>query len=241
MSIFRITALIIGLTILLTLAGCAKFPSTPPTTGKQLVLTMKVRGRINIDPDPLNPGLRHHYFIAIDNDGTHDTGPWAAIFPPYGGNGWVTSFDPIHSTGLTSFVQYDDMNRGGYVYNILPGSYFLNTTAPQTPIRSEITEGGSKLIVTIDFNQIDTAAIPADQIQQLDINFITTNMLPVSNQLFEDREWDALGSSGQDYMPINTTTNGFFEDSGDVESHTVIDPDLDIIYVKAEVQTVASR
>lgn len=233
MNKLRFTASIVAAALLLTLVGCAKFPSTPGTTGKQLVLTLKVRGRIS-------PTDQTHYFIAIDNDGNPNTGPLAAIFPPYGGNGWVTSNDAVNSIGLTSFLQYDASNPGGYIRGIRPGQFFLVTTFPLPPIRSEILDGGSTLRVVIDFSQIATVAIPAADIKQLDINFITTNMLTVSDQPIFGRIWDGLGPSGQNYVTVDTTQDRIY--SGDnADGPAVTDPDLEIVYWSIETQTVSSR
>lgn len=231
--------MIIGLAILSTLTGCAKFPAGPATTGKQLVLTLKVRGRIN-PTDSTDPSVRRHYFIAIDNDGDPNTGPWAAVFPPYGGNGWVTSNDAQHSIGLTSFVQYDSSNTEGYIYGVLPGSYFLNVSSPQPPIRAELLEGGSTLRVIVDFSQIATTAIPVDSIRQLDVNFITTNALPLSGEFDAGRIWDGLGPSGQNYVNVDTTNNRLYYDYN-ADGPPVNDPDLDIVYWSVEVQTVSSQ
>lgn len=222
-----------------TLTGCAKFPTGAVTTGKQLVLTLKVRGKIN-PIDSTSPNTRRHYFIAIDNDNNPNTGPWAAIFPPYGGNGWVTSQDANHSIGLTSFVQYDASNTEGYIYGVLPGSFFLNVTAPQTPIRAELLDGGSTLRVVIDFSQIATAAIPADQIKQLDINFITTNAMPLTGEFVAGRIWDGLGPSGKNYVTVDTTNDRLYYDYN-ADGPAVSDPDLEIVYWSVEVQTVSSR
>ena len=180
------TILLIAAAVLSTLNGCAKFPTGPTTTGKQLVVTLKVRGRIN-PLDPAEPNIQRHYFVAIDNDNDPNTGPLAALYPPYGGTGWVTSQNAAQSVGLTSFVQYDAANPQGYIYGVLPGSFFLNRTAPQPPIGYEMLDGGSSLRFVIDFSQIATATIPADQIKQLNINFITTNALPNGNDLVESR------------------------------------------------------
>ena len=225
--------------ILSTLTGCAKSPSGPTTTGKQLVLTLKVRGRIN-PTDATDLSVRRHYFIAIDNDGDHNTGPWAAVFPPYGGNGWVTSQNAQQSIGLTSFVQYDSSNTEGYIYGVLPGSFFLNVSSPQPPIRAELLESGSTIRVTMDLSQVATTAIPTASIKQLDVNFITTNALPLSGEFVAGRIWDGLGPSGQNYVTIDTTTNQlYYGDNAD--GPTVTDPDLDIVYWSVEVQTVTSR
>lgn len=240
MSIARLPILIAAVLITVTFAGCARFPDTAPTTGKQLVLTIRVRGRIT-PVDTADPSIRHYYFIAIDNDGDQNTGPWAVAGPPFGGNGWLTSRDAEHSIGATSFIQYDSANPDGYVYSILPGSNFLNTSSPQLPIRTELLDGGSTLRFTIDFSQIATTAIPADQIRQLDINFMTTNELAVNpNGLYERREWDSLGPSGQDYVTIDTTLDRTYYDDN-LESHLVADSDIAIISWSAQVQTVSSR
>lgn len=226
--------MLVGLAILFTLAGCAKFPSTAPTTGKQLVLTLKVRGRINVS-DP-----NYHYFIAIDNDGDPNTGPWAAVVPPYGGNGWVTSQDAAHSKGLTSFIQYDASNTEGYIYGVLPGSYFLNVSSPQPPITAQLLDGGATLQVVVDLSQVATSSIPVDSIKQLDINFITTNALPVNGDYVAGRIWDGLGPSGQNYVDVDTTTDRLYYGYNS-DGPGVSDPDLDISYWSVEVQTVQSR
>ncbi len=155
------------------------------------MLTLTVRGTIS-PTDPTDPTIQRHYFIAIDNQNNPNIGPWAAIYPPYGGNGWVTSSDAQNSVGLTSYVQYDSNNPNCYVYNILPGSYFLNTTAPQLPISSQIINGGSTLQVTIDFSQIATAAIPVAQIKQTQRQFYP-HQLPSRRQ--SNRDGANLGRS----------------------------------------------
>ncbi|MHB9038551.1 MAG: hypothetical protein ACYC64_18010 [Armatimonadota bacterium] len=242
MNTLRIAASIIGITILSTLTGCAKFPTTAPTTGKQLVITLKVRGRVST-VDPTSPGFARHYFIAIDNDADSNTGPLAALYPPYGGTGWVTSQNAAQSIGLTSFIEFDSDNPQGYIYGVLPGSFFLNRTSPQPPIRTELLDGGSAVRFTIDFSQIATSSIPSDLIQELNINFITTNALPTSgSQYISGREIDGLGPAGQDYVTIPTTTDRIFSDDDiDAPNLTVTDADLDIISWQVEVQTVSSR
>lgn len=241
MNITRIALFTIGSAIAFTLSGCAKFPTTAPTTGKQLVVTLKVRGVVR-PTDPADPGNSRYYFIAIDNDGDSNTGPFAALYPPYGGTGWVTSRDASRSVGMTSFVEYDANNPQGYIYGVLPGSFFLNRTPPQPPIRYEILDGGSTIRFVVDFSQIATTAIPADNIRELDINFITTNRLPNSQEIVESRQIDGLGPSGQDYATIDTTTDRTYSDDDvDASNFTLTDPDLDIVSWTISVQTVSSR
>jgi len=240
MSRTRTSAILVLAALSSTLAGCAKFPTTAPITGKQLVLTFKVRGQISL-VDAANPAIRHYYFVAIDNDNDQYTGPWAVAFPPYGGNGWVTSRDATKSVGVTSFLEYDAANPGGYIYSFIPGSYFLQYTNPQPPIRYELLDGGTTLRFIIDFSQIATDTIPADQIRELDINFITTNELAVNpSQLYPGREFDGLGPTGQDYVTVDTTTDRLYTGQ-DADTATPTDADLDIVYWSVQVQTVASR
>lgn len=242
MNKFRIIALITSTIIILyTLPGCSKYPTTPVTTGRQLVITLKVRGQISTT-ESVYPGLVHHYFVAIDNDNNTSTGPLAAFYSPYGGTGWVTSQDAAHSVGMTSFIEYDADNPIGYAYGVLSGSYFLNRTSPQPLVNVELLDS-STIRFTIDFSQIATTAILAEDITQLDINFITTNALPTSaGQIVNGREIDGLGPAGQDYITISTTTDQTYS-GDDTDSSNLVpsDPDLDIISWQVEVQTVASR
>jgi len=219
-------------------SGCARYPSTPPQTGRQLVLTVRVAGTIN-PIDDIDPGRQRYYFIAIDNDGDENTGPWA--LETYGSNGWVTSEFADQGLGMTSFVEYSVAYQDtGIVYAVRTENWPLSIHSPQLPIRTEILDGGSTLRFIIDFSQIETATILADQIEQLDINFITTDNLALNLQDYlAGREWDGLGPSGKSYVTVDTTSDTFLEgDNGD--GHLVSDPDLDIIYWSIEVQTVSS-
>jgi hypothetical protein len=232
----RKTLTILAILAAVLITGCAKYPTTAARSGKQLVITMKVAGRISTT-DSTDPTIRRYYFIAIDNDANTMTGPWAVVVPPFGGNGWVTSADASRSIGLTSYVSYDPLSPQGYVYDVLPGSFFLNTTSPQSPVRWEIVDGGSSIRVTIDFEQLATSSIKAADIHQLDINFITTNQLALNpDYTYPEREWDSLGSSGQDYVSIDTTsdrTYGSTDDTGDAT-----DPDLDIVFWQVQIQAI---
>lgn len=246
MTSLRTTTFLIAVASIITLTGCARFPDTLPTTGKQLVVTMQVRGRIN-PLDPNQPNVLRHYFVAIDSDAQESTGPVAVYAPPYGGTGWVTTNTPPASPGgqlqgLTSFLRYDAANPQGSIYGIIPGSSFLNVTPPQPPIRYEILQGGSAIRFVIDFSQIETAAIPAGDITQLNVNFITANALPVSNVFVESRQTDGLGASGQDFVTIDTSQDRIYSGQDyDALNLTPTDPDLDITSWQIEVQTVSSR
>ncbi|MDH7602465.1 MAG: hypothetical protein QHI38_10010 [Armatimonadota bacterium] len=236
----RASSSVLYLWLVVFCSGCARFPDSPPATGKQIVLTLKVRGKVTLT-DPVNPSTRHYYFIAIDNDNDQYTGPWAVAFPPYGGNGWVTSRDADRSLGATSFIEYSAANPAGYIYAFVPGSFLLQYTNPQPPVRLDILEGGSTLRVTIDLRQVATSSIPAERISELDINFITTNELAINpNQTYPNRQFDGLGPSGQDYVTIDTTVDKIYQGQ-DEDLVSPTDPDLDIVYWSVEVQTVSSR
>jgi hypothetical protein len=232
-----IFVVLIFLTVLLM--GCARFPAGPVKTGKQLVITLKVAGRFQ-PIDDADPYYKRYYFIAIDNDNNQFTGPWAVVAPPFGGNGWVTSAQASKSIGVTSFAEYDAANPETNIYKFIPGSFFLNTTPPSAPIRFEQLDGGSTIRITIDLSQVETTSIPSGKINQLDVNFITTNQLAVNPAYsYPARKWDSIGLSGQDYITIDTTSNRIY--SGDDPAGDVNDSDLDIIYWQIEVQQVRSR
>lgn len=241
MKTLKITSLIIGSALLSTLLGCAKFPATKGTSGKQLVVTLKVRGTIS-PVDSQSANVLRHYFIAFDNENNPNVGPLAALYPPYGGTGWVTSQNAQNSVGLTSFIQYDAANPQGLLYGVLPGSFFLNRTQPQPPINYEVIEGGSTIKFIVDLSQLATASIAVDEITQINVNFITTNSLPNANELDPTRQIDGLGPSGQDYVTIDTTTDRIFQGTDtDAPNLAPSDPDLDIVAWTIEVQTVSSR
>lgn len=227
-----------AIVLILFVLGCARFPDTAPTTGRQLVLTLTVRGRIS--PIDNITGKQRYYFFAIDNDNDPTTYPEAWTDPTRGGNGWVTSDRAAESIGLTSYVQYDPTTPDGLVMRVLPGSNFLNTGSPQLPLRVELLDGGTTLSVTLDFSQIATDAIPADKITQLNINFITTDSLSRSGD--PNRQTDGLGPTGRDAVSISTVTDGLRPPIYDeADFPPVTDPDIDIVRATIEVHTVSSR
>lgn len=225
---------LIYLLLAMALSGCAKNPESGVVSGKLLVATLRVAGRIS-PIDTADPSVRRYYFVAIDVDNDQNTGPWAVVGPPYGGNGWVTSADPVNNVGLTSYFVMSPEDPNGNVYGILPGSYFLGTTAPRPPIRCEIIESGAAMQVIIDLGQLATPTTSAENIRQLNINFITTNQLAVNpSYQYPYREWDSLGIGGQDYISIDTDQSTTW--SGEDERGDVSDPDLDIINWSVEIQ-----
>ncbi len=224
--------------IILLLAGCAKYPDTaapvPAGADKLLVVTFRMRGVVE-PTDPADPAVARYYFVAIDNDGDDQTGPIAVYGPPYGGNGWVTSDRANESLGMTSFIRYDAANPQGNVYEVLPGTQLTGFSAPSPVLRYEILEGGRTLRFTIDFSQIATTAIPAANIDELDINIITTNELPTGGAISLSRETDGIGPTGSDFVTVNTElTNQLYYDN-DTDAIAVTDENLDIEYWSIEV------
>jgi len=184
---------------------------------------MKVAGRINPS---------YYYFVAFNTGPDILRGPVPVIAPPWG-NGWGTGT-------ITFFVRYA---QGGYrIFRIVPGTDNLgivDTGSP--PIRFDPPgAGGNTLRFTVDLAQIAAPEIPADQIQSLTVNFITTDQVPEDPNFLGPKYYDALGETGSDFLTISTAANRLYsnsefqrESAGDVLSG---DADLDIVDWSIEVR-----
>ncbi len=218
--------------LLLLPAGCAKSPSngsTSPVSGPQLIITMTVAGTIN-------PNYYYYILFNVNNtpgpSGTSVTGPVPVVATPYG-NGYAAG-------AYTNYVEY---NSG------LPGGTNFNYFAPiaNTNLLQSVTLGQSYLIQpqvqgnTLTFQlplaYLTTSTVTADQINSLQINFIATNIVPVTGQNITTAKYvDALYPPQQyanDYVNLiirnvggtllaNTFTNigsGVNEGPGDVEQY----------------------
>jgi hypothetical protein len=237
-------ALVTGAMLIILLSvGCAKFPSNGvPQTGKRLIVTMTVNGQINPN---------YHYYIAfytlaLDPAAQLSQGPVPVVSGPGWGNGWGTSATPS-SQGMQTYVVYDANQPQGYgVYQIAKDTNLLGKTYVGPPI-SYVTPpaGSNKLQFTLDLSQlaIPTFLTTTDEvnslIDQINVNFITTNIVP-SSTAFDGsgRFYDGLGLTGNTFEPIyikstqsNSNTKTHVEDAGDVPL-----PDLDIIDWSIEIQ-----
>jgi hypothetical protein len=210
------------LLVTLALAGCARFPEVPvQPSGRQLVITMTVAGRINPS---------YFYFVAFNTGPDTTRGPLPVVGPPWG-NGWGTGT-------ITHFVRYAE---GGYrVFRIVPGTNNLGIIDTGSPPITYVEPGpgGNSLRFTIDLSQITTPGVPVDEIQNLTVNFITTDVVPQDPNFPGPKYYDGLGE-GNDFLSISTAGNRLYSNSdfpieppGDVPI-----ADLDIIDWSIEVQT----
>ncbi len=193
----------------LLLAGCAKAPSsgiTSPVSGPQLLVTMTVAGRINPS---------YYYFVLFNVNNTPNTnnsgptGPVPVVAPPYG-NGFAAG-------AITNFVEYNVGVPGG------TGFGFYGFSDPKLLQPSYLGTGrylisaqavGNTLSFQLPLVYLATSTITVDQIQTLQINFITTNATQLIGENFSTTKYfDALyppDQSGNSFVNIlvRTTAGG---------------------------------
>ena len=206
-------------------AGCARFPTgAVPVTGKRLIITMTVAGEI----DPNN-----FYYVAFDTSGMPAPGPLPVVAKPWG-NGWGTG-------NITHYVLYNasQPQNGYWVYRITPGTDLKGSESVGAPVSVVPPPPGSnKLQFTIDLGQLATPTMSADKIDLVNINFITTNVVPLDPYAPVDKYYDGLGPSGNDFITISVKTNQTYSNSqSNIEQQgDVISPNLDIVDWSIEVQ-----
>lgn len=217
--------LIIAITLLFAFtSGCARFPTTPVSpTGKRLIITMTVAGEINPS---------YYYYIAFDTSGTATPGPLPVVGRPWG-NGWGTG-------NITDYVLYDQLQPQGYgLYRIPAGTQLLGKEYNGAPIYFiSPPDGSNKLQFTISIDQLATATLPAADIDQININFITTDKVPLDDNYPGPKYYDGLGDLGNDFLSISVETNQTYSNTQTPIEQTgdVVIPDLDIIDWTIEVQ-----
>lgn len=211
--------------LFLLASGCARFPANnTQVTGKQIIVTMTVAGQINTN---------YHYYVAFDTSGQPAPGPLPVVGPPWG-NGWGTG-------NITSYVVFDaNQPQGGYgVFRMVPGTNLLNNVYVGPPVSSSIPpQGANRLQFTIDLGQLATPTTTVDQIDIVNVNFITTDVVPIDPNFPGPKFFDGLGPSGSDFVQISIKNNQGnnnartpIESAGDVRV-----PDLDIIDWSIEVR-----
>lgn len=217
--LFIAAALLIAFT-----SGCARFPANvTPVSGKRLIITMTVAGEINSN---------YYYYAAFDTSGTAAPGPLPVVGRPWG-NGWGTG-------NITDYMLYDQFQPQGYgLYRIPTGTQLLGKEYNGIPI-SFITppNGANKLQFTISLDQLATSTLPVENINQININFITTDVILLDDNYPGPKYYDGLGELGNEFLTISLTTNQVYSNSqtlieraGDVRI-----PDLDITDWTIEVQ-----
>ncbi len=206
-------------------AGCANFPdNATPTTGTRLIITMTVAG--DIDPN-------YHYFVAFDTSGRVSPGPLPVVGPPWG-NGWGTG-------SITNYVVYDAaQSQGGYgVYRITSGTNLLGNVYIGPPVNFNIPPlGTNRLQFTIDLGQLATPTVPDPSLGLININFITTDVIPIDPNYSGPKFFDGLGPTGNNFITISTNTSQVFSNSQtNIESGGDVPvPNLDIVDWSIEIQ-----
>jgi hypothetical protein len=199
-------------------SGCAKYP---PGEGAASQRRMQVE---ILFAEAINPS--YYYFLAIDTDGDPTTGPVAVREKPWGGNGWVLA-------PLSFFVEYNFAIPGGYgVYQVDPNN-ILQQTYLGAPLLADRDEA-FRLRFTLDLEVID----PGATIEQIQINIIATDELPIDPNQDITRETDGLGIIGNDYVNISLREDRLYRNSemadperaGDVQNGS-----LDIVDWQIEI------
>ncbi|MDR3707454.1 MAG: hypothetical protein P4L33_04075 [Capsulimonadaceae bacterium] len=237
---------IVGGAATLAMAGCAKYPSSSSTSSASaLLVSMTVAGVI--DPNS-------YYFVVFNtsNDSAGASGPTPVVAPPWG-NGFV-------SGAATHFVEYHgNLAADGYeIYRFVAGTSLQQYTAVGVPSQvTTISSTSNTIQFRIPLSVLATSTILAGAITNIQINFLTTDRIPVNPQDTSPKLFDALGNSnygsGQlnDYITISTTTGATYNNSyeniepaGDVQQTNGSGgysqynaPNLDITGWSVQVQT----
>jgi hypothetical protein len=207
---------------LLLLSGCARTPAGAISKlDRQLLVQLTVRGQIN---------PQRHYFFAIDTSNDTSQGPIPTVAPPWG-NGWGAG-------RITYYVQVDAAQPGFFgFYRFEPNSNLLAPTYLGRPLSSSTIENTSSLSFSLNLdNLLDPNGSPA---QNLNLNFINTDRIPLDPNDREPKLVDALGRVGNNYISINTQQQRIYQNSQSSEpevSGDVADPDLDIVDWQIEVR-----
>ena len=184
----------------LLLAGCAKSPSsgiTSPTSGPQLLVTMTVAGAINPN---------YYYFVLFNVNNTPNgsnsgpTGPVPVVAPPYV-NGFAAG-------AFTNYVEYNGGVPGGTGFGFFSIDSKLTTPSYLGSSGYLVTSqvSGGTLLFQLPLAFLATSTVTVDQIQTLQINFVTTNAVQVTgNDFSTSKYFDALytpDQSGNNFVNI---------------------------------------
>ncbi len=253
------TALIgLGLT-----AGCAVLPPGSTTlSGKRLIVTLNYSGFINPN---------YHYFFIVNNAGDQNApGPVPVVLPPYG-NGFATG-SGANAGGLTDFVRFDNFqpgNNGYTLYHVVGDpnrSSFVNEGSPVTTTRPDPNDPrtGKQLQFQLDLSQLVTDSngkpLPADQavtaaksIRFLQMNIISTDIVPTDLGTLINKQVDSLGdtrtSTGQStFIVLDVSQNRVYRNSDfigqfafepsddDIFGSSNPDPSLDLVDWSVEIR-----
>lgn len=195
-----------ALSVLLLSAGCAKAPSGAggsPVSGAQVFVTLTVAGKIN-------PQYYYYVLFNVNNAPAPSNrgllGPVPVVAPPYG-NGFAAG-------AITNYVEYNGGVPGGTGFgyynfsdvNLLQPSYLGSTGYL---VQSQIS--GNTLSFQIPLARLAPLGTTVDQINQLEVNFVTTNTVNViGDSLSSPKYFDALDvpSSTGSFVNIIVRTPG---------------------------------
>jgi hypothetical protein len=161
----------------------------------------------------INPS--DYYFVVFSNTNqqTPTSGPVPVVGLPWG-NGFVAGAG-------TSFVEYNGSQPGdGYaLYSFVPGTNLQTYSGVGVPTQdTPVTTGSNTLEFQIPLSELATASVSAASTNYLQINIITTNLLPVDSQTTSfppgTKLFDALGATTSaeltGYVTISTAQAGTY-------------------------------
>jgi hypothetical protein len=206
-------------------AGCAKSPPNSVSgSGPQLIVSMTVEGGL----DPVDD----YYYVLFTNTGNTNSnsgGPVPVVAPPWG-NGFAAGT-------FTGYVEFHTNQPGGSdfgIYSEPSADYSSSSTGNYVgqPINEQVSS--NTITFQIPLSALATSTIPTSSIQDLQVNFVNTDVVPTDPNYSGSKYFDALGdsvepSSANDYITIPVTQSATFqngqgglvdEPTGDVASAT---------------------
>ena len=186
--------------LLLLPAGCAKSPgggATSPVSGPQLIVTMTVAGNIN-------PNYYYYVLFNVNRakgpDGS-SMGPVPVVVSADStGNGYAAG-------AFTNYVKYKGGQPGGtdFSYYVVDKTLFNSEALTGRLIQQQAV--GNTLRFQLPLASLATTNVAVDGINNLQVNFIATNVVPVPGQsLGTPKYFDALyppQQAGNSYVTLN--------------------------------------
>ena len=184
---------LLGVALLLMPVGCAKGPSGSPSggsvTGKQLFITMRVRGQVDLAND--------FYYVVFNVNGTPIngfTGPVPVVTDfQRSGNGFAGGAFTCYVLCHQNQPQGSNFSVNAISADLLTPRYLAR------PVQESVA--GNTLSFQVPLADIAAAtaaqtgaSFTEAQISTLQVNFITTNVNPVNPQDTTTKYFDALGA-----------------------------------------------
>jgi hypothetical protein len=200
-------AMLTAMGILSLAGGCARQPPEQnQLSGKRLVVTMQFRSAVN----PL-----YHYYFIINNAGNQNAPGPIPVFQPANGQSYGNGFATGSSggtTGFTDFVLYDSSQPNGYgLYHVIGDPNKSQFVYGGKPINFVVpdpnnVQTANLLQFEIDLSQIITDAngqpLPSDQaanmaraLRFLQVNIVSTNIVPRDSFTIVDKRVDSFGDT----------------------------------------------